>query len=139
MSLVSLIGVLMVLGVVNVPVLLIVEKPMTLEEQIRLHKEISLKLEELEEQKKALGLSILEAMQGKSLQMGFYLVKRYTRLSISMTLDQARLYNAVKMEEVVDKEKIKTLYKNGTPVPGVKECEYIVVSIQNNALVLHQV
>lgn len=107
---------------------------MTLEEQIHLHKEISKKIEELETQKKALSQSIMQAMPGKSLQIGSYLVKRYSRLSIATPLDQARQHNAIKLEEVIDKDKIKALYKSGQPIPGVKECEYIVVSVHNEML-----
>lgn len=102
---------------------------MSLEEEIRLHKEISRKIEELEEQKKKLTLAILQAMSGKSLQFGSYLVRRYSRLSITLPLDQARHYNAVKVEETVDKGKLKELYKAGVSIPGIKEIEYITVSI----------
>ena len=109
---------------------------MSLEDQIRLHKEISIKIEELEEQKKALGQAIMQAMTGKSLQIGGYLVKRYSRLCISTTPDQARLFHAVKFEEVVDKDKIKTLYKSGTSLPGVKEIDYIQISVQDRILEL---
>ena len=101
---------------------------MNLEEQVRQYQELSIKIEELEEQKKALSLSIMQAMEGKSLQFSDYQVRRYCRLSISLTPDQARPFDAVKLEETVDKEKIKGLYKSGLPVPGVKEVEYIVVS-----------
>lgn len=101
---------------------------MTLEEQVRQHKEISRKIEELEAQKKTLGQSILQAMNAKSIYVGDYQVKRHTRISITMTPDEARPYSAVKLEEVVDKEKIKVLFKNGTPLPHVKEYEYIVVT-----------
>lgn len=103
---------------------------MNLEEQIRLHKEISKQIEALEEQKKALGQSIMEAMAGKSLQMGRYVVKRHSRLSITTPLDQARSYHAVKLEEVVDKEKLKALFKSGQSIPGIKECDYIVISMR---------
>lgn len=98
-----------------------------LEEQVRLHKELSEKIEELETLKKTLGQSILKKMTTKSLQVGNYLVKQYTRLSITTTPDEARFYNAVKLEEVVDKEKIKALFKSGTLIPNVKMCEYIVI------------
>jgi len=116
---------------------------MNLEEKIRQHKEISRKIEELEELKRALGQSIMQAMQGKSLQLGCYVVKRHSRLSISTTRDEARGFNAIKLEEVVDKDKIKALYKSGNSIPGVKEIEYIVISNlthhaqQNDRDILH--
>ena|ERR1700733_12601885 len=101
---------------------------MNIEEQIRRHKEISLKIEELEAQKKALGQSILQAMTTKSLLVDDYVVKRYSRISITMTPEEARSYNAVKLEEVVDKDKIKALFKSGMAHPKVKEFEYIVIT-----------
>jgi hypothetical protein len=101
---------------------------MDLEEKVRLYKEISQQITELEEQKKSLSQAILQEMQGKSLQIGSYQVKRTSRLSISTTLDQARAYNATKLEEIVDKEKIKQFYTNGDSIPGVKTIEYILVT-----------
>jgi hypothetical protein len=106
---------------------------MNLEEQVRLHKEISLKIDQLEEKKRSLSQSIMEAMEGKSLQLGRYLVRRYSRISISTTIDQARAFNAIKTEEVVDKEIIKALHKCGTPIPGIKEVEYIQIAIRDEA------
>ncbi len=102
---------------------------MHLKDQIRLHKEISQEIVKLEEQKKALSLSIMQTMTGKSLQLDGFLVKRFSRLSISTTIDQARPLDAIKLEEVVDKDKIKTLYKSGLSISGVKEVEYIQVSL----------
>jgi hypothetical protein len=102
---------------------------MELEEQIRLHKAISKRMEELEEKKRELSQSIMAAMTDKTLQVNGYLVKRFSRLSISLTPEQARPFGAVKMEEVVDKEKLKALYKSGEPIPGVKEISFIHVLI----------
>jgi hypothetical protein len=101
---------------------------MNLEEKVRLYKEISQQITNLEEQKKNLSQSILQEMEGKSLQIGSYQVKRTSRLSISTTLDQARSYQATKMEEIVDKEKIKTIHSADNPIPGVKTIEYILVT-----------
>ena len=102
---------------------------MNLEDLARQHKEISLKIEELEAQKKALGQTLLQAMNGKTLQLGPYIIKRCSRLSITSTIDQARPYQAIKVEEVVDKDKLKVLYQNGMPIPGVKHIEYIQISM----------
>ena len=101
---------------------------MSLLEQIRLHKEISQKIEELEEQKKALGSSILNQMSGSSLKVPGFLVKRFNRLTIAVSIEEARAFQAVKLEEAVDKEKIKALYKNGQPIAGVREISYIQIS-----------
>lgn len=101
---------------------------MTLEEMVRRHREISQKIDELEKEKKALGLVIMEQMEGKSLKVADYLVRRIQRLSISVSIEEARSYNATKMEECVDKEKIKLMYSQGKIVPGVSEIQYIQVT-----------
>lgn len=97
-------------------------------EQIKLHKAISQQIEQLEEQKKALGASILNQMPGSSLQVPGYLVKRFNRLTISVSIEQARSLHAVKLEEAVDKDKIKALHKSGQPIEGVREISFIQIS-----------
>lgn len=102
---------------------------MDLQEQVKKHKEISLKIEELEEQKKKLGQDIMQQMTAATLQLPGYHVRRFNRLSIKLSLDDARLLNAVKWEETVDKDKIKALHKTGQPIDGVSEIQYIQVSL----------
>jgi len=101
---------------------------MNFEEQIKRHKEISQKIEELEEEKKALSISIMEQMEGKSVQVADFLVKRFQRLSIKLSLEEARLHSATKMEETVDKDKLKLLYHQGFPIQGISEIHYIQIS-----------
>ena len=101
---------------------------MHLHDQIKLHKEISKKIEELESQKKALSIAIMEQMTDKTISLPGYIVRRYNKLSIKLTLEQARALNAIKFEEAIDKEKIKTLYKNGHPINGVNEIHYIHIA-----------
>jgi len=101
---------------------------MNLEEQIKVYKEIGGKIEELEQQKKALGVTIMEQMSDKTLRTVDYLVRRYSRLSIKLSLEEARLLSATKMEETVDKDKIKILYQQGQPIQGVSETHFIQVS-----------
>lgn len=101
---------------------------LSLEEEIKLHKEISLKIEELEQKKKELGLSIMKKMVSSVLQVPGYRVRRCHRLSIAVSIDNARKFNAVKMEEVVDKDIIKALYANGQAIEGVSEVNYIQIS-----------
>lgn len=50
-------------------------------------------------------------MQGKALKLAGFHVRCCTRLSIKLTLEEARTLNAVKLEDTIDKEKIKVLYK----------------------------
>ncbi len=101
---------------------------MDLEEKIKHYREISKQIAALEEQRKALGSSILQQMQNKTMQVAQYLVRRYRRLSISLPLDRARELSATKMEETIDREKIKALYEGGQMMEGVSEIEYIQVS-----------
>jgi len=106
---------------------------MNLEEQVRLHKEISLKVDELEAEKKALTQSIMQSMPGNSLELGKYVVKKCSRLSITSSLEEARPYEAVKLEEVVDKDKLKKLYNSGqNMIPGIKEIRYIQVIVKKD-------
>lgn len=100
---------------------------MNLQEQIKLHKSLSRQIEALEAQKKQLSASILGAMTDKSLQFGSYFVKRCSRLSIKLSLDQARELNAIKVQETVDRDKIKLLHRAGRPIPGVSETEFIQI------------
>lgn len=106
---------------------------MNFEEQVRRHKEISKTIEALEEEKKALGVAIMLQMTGKTATVSDFLVRRQQRLSIAVTLDEARKHSATKMEETVDKEKIKALYNDGTPVKGVSEIHYIAITNSKKA------
>lgn len=105
-----------------------ISQKLSLEEQIRLHKDISEKIEELEVQKKELGVAIMQQMLTPILQVPGYRVKRCHRLSIAVSVDNARTLNAIKLEEVVDKDKIKELYRLGNPIEGVTEVNYIQIS-----------
>ena len=99
-----------------------------LEDLVRMHKEKSLKIQELELEKKALGILILNQMTDKKLTVADYIVRRYKKLTIKLALDEARLYDAVKMEETVDRDRIKELYDQGEKIQGVSEIEYISVT-----------
>lgn len=106
---------------------------MNLEEKVKLHRSLTLKIEELEEQRKLLGMSIKEAMYVKTMHFGDLTVRRCSRVSIATTLEEARHLNAIKLEEAVDKDKIKILYHQGLSIAGVKEIEYIQI-VQKSAV-----
>lgn len=101
---------------------------MNLEEQIKLHKQISKQIEELEEKKRMLGLAIMQQMQNKILHIPGFIVRKFSRLLIKTSITEARSLNAIKMEEVVDKDKIKSLYNSGHPINGISETIYIQIS-----------
>lgn len=100
---------------------------MDLEAQIKLHKEISKKIEEMEEQKRTLSSSIMQQMSTKTLKIQGFTVRCCSRLNIKLTVEEARSFGAVKLEEVVDREKIKALYHNGHVIKGVSEIQYIQI------------
>lgn len=101
---------------------------MNLEEKIKKYKELGEKIEELEVLKKELGTSILFEMPEKTVKTTDYLVRCCQRLAIKTSLEEARLFNATKMKETVDKDKIKQLFELGQAVPGISEIHYIQVS-----------
>ena len=58
---------------------------------------------------------------------------RYQRLSIRTSLKMARQLDATKMEEQVDKEKIKQIFHSGVSIEGVELLTYLLVSVKNQA------
>ncbi len=101
---------------------------MDLEAQIKSYKELGQQIEELEERRKALGAVIMQQMGEKIIHVSNYVVRHCSRLSIKLSLEDARLLDMVKMQEVVDKERVKTFYEAGHSLPGVSETHYIQVS-----------
>lgn len=101
---------------------------MNLEEKFQRYKNLSNQIESLEMEKKELGLQILHEMPEKTIQTDTYCAKRCDRLTIKTSIEQARLFNATKMIETVDKEKIKELYALGQSVPGISHIQYLQLS-----------
>lgn len=100
----------------------------TLEEQVKAYKELGSTIETLEERRKAIGAEIMQQMQGNSMRVANYNVRKINRLSIKLSLEEARAFDAIKMEETVDKDKIKYLYNSGQKIQGVSEIEYIQIT-----------
>lgn len=73
-------------------------------------------------------------MKEDRLNIADYVVRRYERLSVKLTLDEARAFDAVKTEEVVDKSKIKALHEQGTPIEGVSVTRFIQVSARHSKI-----
>ena len=101
---------------------------MSFEEEVQAYKALSLKIKELEEQKKALGELILQQMTIPKAVVCDLLVHRYDRLSFRTSIEEARELSATKMEEVLDKTKLKELYQLGHLIPGVNPYSYIAVT-----------
>ncbi|MBX7067601.1 MAG: hypothetical protein K1X28_10265 [Parachlamydiales bacterium] len=101
---------------------------MSLEEKIIAYKQLMREIEALEERKKLLSQEIISEMPDKKVEIADYRAYRYTRLSIKIPLEEARLLGATRMEEHVDKEKIKELHESGRQIEGVKEFSYLLVT-----------
>ena len=107
---------------------------MDLEEKIKIYMELGRKIEELEQQKKLLNLDILQQIPEKSIQTADSIVRKCKRLIIKTSLEEARLFEATKMTETVDKEKIKDLHQLGQSIPGLSEIQYIQISPRESKL-----
>ena len=102
---------------------------MSLEEKIARYVELRQQIEEMENQKKALVAEVLELIpkETPTASIPGYRIKRASMLSIKTSLNSARQLGAVKMKEIVDKEKIKKLYQEGLNPPDVSELHFIQV------------
>ena len=103
---------------------------MTLEDKISAYKELRRKIDEMEEQKKLLITEILQLMptHTKTVCIDDYRVSRYVRYSVRTSLETAKLFDATKIEEGVDKKRLKQLFLLGHPIPDVSQSEFITVT-----------
>jgi len=69
-----------------------------------------------------------QQMQSRTLQVPGFLVRCCGRLSLKLSIEEARSLDAVKLEEAVDKDKVKALYNNGQFIAGVSKIHYIQIS-----------
>jgi hypothetical protein len=100
---------------------------MELEEMLASYKAIGRQIDELEERKKALCTAIMQQMNEQTVKVGSYTVRRYSRMLIKTPIEEARMLGAIKMEETVDKDKIKELLQQGHAIQGITETQYIMV------------
>ena len=103
---------------------------MTLEDKVRAYKNLALQIEQLEEQKKSLGAEILQLLSPEvsSQTVAEYKVRRMVKFLIKTPLEEAKQLGAVKIEETVDKAKIKKLVLEGHFIAGVSTFEYVQIS-----------
>ncbi len=107
---------------------------MSLEEQVQAYKELSRYIADLETQKKELSHAILKQMTEKTLFVAGYIVRRYDRFSIKTSLEEARKFGATKMEEVLDRGKLKKLHQSGQEIPGITPSTCIQISLQTQEI-----
>ncbi len=102
---------------------------MSLEAKIAKYVELRQLIDELEKQKKVLVSEVLELLpqETPTVSIPGYRIKRASLLSIKTSLESAKQLGAVKMKEIVDKEKIKKLYMEGQSPPDVTEVHFIQV------------
>ena len=101
---------------------------MSLEDKLVAYRELCRQIQRLEEEKKALSALILQEMPNKKMAFADCIARVYTRLSIRIPMEQARMFDATKMVEQVDRAKIKEIYKSGVPLEGVSEMSYLMIS-----------
>lgn len=102
---------------------------MNLETKIAKYVELRQQIEDLEQQKKTLVSEVLELLPSETPTVSIpgYRIKRMSQLTIKTSLESAKQLGAVNLKEVVDKEKIKRLYKEGHNPPDVSEVHFIQV------------
>lgn len=100
---------------------------MDLEEKIIAYKTLCQQIDELEKKKRELSQEILAEMPSKKMAVAGFRAYRYTRLAIATPLELARTLGATKMQEQVDREKIKELFLLGQTIEGVRNIDYLVV------------
>jgi len=108
---------------------------MSLETKIAKYVELRQQIEELERQKKTLVSEVLELFpqETPTVFIPGYRIKRASLLSIKTSLENAKQLGAVTTKEVVDKEKIKKLYREGRNPPDVSEVHFIQVYTEAGA------
>jgi hypothetical protein len=105
---------------------------MDLAKKIETYKALIRQIDLLEEEKKRIAQEILALMPDPKFETPQYKAVRYQRLSIKTTLEHARLFDATKMVEELDKEKIKEIFLSGVPIEGVEEQTFLRVSEKNS-------
>lgn len=100
-----------------------------LESKVKAYKELSNQIAELDEKRKILGDEILQMLSksAKTFYIAGYRVQRFERLSIKISLEDARILGATKNEEVINKEEIKRLHQLGHAIPDVQLKESLIV------------
>lgn len=102
---------------------------MSLEEKIVRYREIQEKIKLLEEEKKKVYQEILDSFPDcqKEIFSQTCRVRKFVRMTIKTTLEEARIFQATKTEEIVDKDKIKALIKTGMSIPNVDQVAYFLI------------
>ncbi|HUD01029.1 MAG TPA: hypothetical protein VMR37_01765, partial [Rhabdochlamydiaceae bacterium] len=102
---------------------------MSLEEKILKYRQLQEHIKLLEEQKQKIYQEILQSFPKDSQEIfsDNFRLRRYFRLTIRTSLEEARTFDATKTEEFVDKEKIKKLIHQGILVPNVTEASYFFI------------
>lgn len=100
---------------------------MQLDEKIAIYKSLMREIDALEEKKKQMAQEIIAEMPDKKFETCLFKAFRYQRLLIRTSLEEARLLSATKMEERIDREKIKHMFHSGVPIEGVEEHSYLIV------------
>ena len=104
---------------------------MNFDEKVKYCKQLTQEIADLEVRRKTLLQEILQEMpkDKNAVVSGTYKVMRYRRFVIKTTIEEARAYDAVSLEEVVNKDRLKKLHIMGHLIPNVSQYEYIAISL----------
>lgn len=100
-----------------------------LEKKLGRYRYLSDQIRLLEQEKKELSQELLQNYPAPTAKFHTpqFSVSRHSRISITTTVEHARDFHATKIEEIVDKEKLKSLHLQGLLIPGITVSEYLLV------------
>lgn len=109
---------------------------MSLEDLVELYVNTREQEEEVAAQKTAVKTEIIERLKKAKLdgtQVGDYAVTKFRMITFQTTLEDAKKYGAVKVEEKADTTILRKLFDKGEKIPGAIEREELRVKlIENN-------
>ncbi len=100
-----------------------------LEEKLKEHREMSDRIRACEKRKKEITEELLKILPRatRKYETPHFKASRQERVNIRTSLEDAKALHATKTEEVVDKEKIKSMYISGQQIPGITKTEFFLV------------
>ena len=106
---------------------------MEFDEKVKVCKELSLEIARLDEKRRALSKEIFAEMPKElnAVDSGDYRIRKCKRIVIKTTIDEAREFDAVSVQEVVNKDRLKRLHTMGHLVPNITQYDYIAIVDQS--------
>lgn len=99
-----------------------------LEEKVQAYRALTQQIAALEAEKKKLGEEIIALIPGKCVQLAGCKVWHMQRLNFKTSLEVAKELGATKMQEVLDKKRLKELLEDGHDIPDVSTLHYVQIT-----------